>query len=76
MPLHEMASGELPVWETVLAADVADPNPRNALKLAEFTGRTWRQLRPELLALPDRRLPLLLFDAAPLARYRAMEPTQ
>lgn len=62
-----------PTWETVLAADAADPNSRDALKLAEFTSRTWQQLRPELLALPDRRLPLLLFDAAPLARYRAME---
>ncbi|GAA3770363.1 BREX system serine/threonine kinase PglW [Plantactinospora mayteni] len=62
-----------PTWETVLAADAADPNSRDALKLAEFAARTWQQLRPELLALPDRRLPLLLFDAAPLARYGAME---
>ncbi|GAB3156797.1 BREX system serine/threonine kinase PglW [Micromonospora sonneratiae] len=62
-----------PTWETVLAADAADPNSRDALKFAEFTARTWHQLRPELLALPDRRTPLLLFDAALLARYRAME---
>ncbi|MFY1689799.1 BREX system serine/threonine kinase PglW [Plantactinospora sp. WMMB782] len=62
-----------PTWKTVLAADAADPNSRDALKLAEFATRTWQQLRPELLALPDRRLPLLLFDAAPLARYGAME---
>ncbi|MFY1675120.1 hypothetical protein ACN27G_35155 [Plantactinospora sp. WMMB334] len=62
-----------PTWQTVLAADAADPNSRDALKLAEFAARTWQQLRPELLALPDRRLPLLLFDAAPLARYGAME---
>lgn len=62
-----------PTWDTVLAADAADPNSRDALKLAEFVALAWRQLRPELLAMPDRRLPLLLFDAAPLARYRAME---
>ena len=62
-----------PTWDKVLAADAADPNSRDALKLAEFTARAWRQARPELLALPDRRRPVLLFDAAPLARYRAME---
>ncbi|MBF9132848.1 hypothetical protein I0C86_28395 [Plantactinospora sp. S1510] len=62
-----------PTWQMVLAADAADPNSRDALKLAEIAARTWQQLRPELLTLPDRRLPLLLFDAAPLARYGAME---
>jgi hypothetical protein len=62
-----------PTWQTVLAADAADPNSRDALKLAEFAAKAWQRLRPELLALPDRRAPVLLFDAAPLARYRAMD---
>jgi serine/threonine protein kinase len=62
-----------PTWQTVLTADAADPNSRDALKLAEFTGRAWQGLRPELLSMPDRQAPLLLVDAAPMARYRAME---
>ncbi|MEU8128728.1 BREX system serine/threonine kinase PglW [Micromonospora sp. NPDC049049] len=61
-----------PTWPTVLTADRADPNSRDALKLAEFTGRAWQSLRPALLALPDRQCPLLLVDAAPLVRYRGM----
>ncbi|WP_431904542.1 BREX system serine/threonine kinase PglW [Micromonospora carbonacea] len=61
-----------PTWQTVLTADRADPNSRDALKLAEFTGRAWQGLRPALLALPDRRVPVLLVDAAPLVRYRGM----
>jgi hypothetical protein len=61
-----------PTWETVLAADAADQNSRDALKLAEFAARTWDLLRPELFALPGRGRPLLLFDAAPLARFRGM----
>lgn len=62
-----------PTWSTVLAADAADPNSRDALKLAEFTQRTWQRLRPEFLALIARGAPLLLDDGASLARYRAME---
>ena len=62
-----------PTWQTVLAADAADPNSRDALKLAEFAAKAWQQLRPELRALPERGAPVLLFDAAPLARYRAMD---
>jgi hypothetical protein len=62
-----------PTWQTVLTADAAHPNSRDALKLAEFTDRAARTLRPDLLAGLDRAAPLLLHDAAPLARYRAME---
>jgi serine/threonine protein kinase len=62
-----------PTWQTVLAADAADPNSRDALKLAEFTQRAWQALRPELLALVRRDAPLLLDDGAAFARYRAME---
>ncbi|MEU6021347.1 BREX system serine/threonine kinase PglW [Micromonospora sp. NPDC047134] len=61
-----------PTWQTVLTADRADPNSRDALKLNEFTGRAWQSFRPALLALPDRQFPLLLIDAAPLVRYRGI----
>lgn len=67
-----VAARPKPTWETVLTADRAGPNSRDALKLAEFTDRTWQELRPALLALPERRSPLLLVDAAPLVRYRGM----
>jgi serine/threonine protein kinase len=62
-----------PRWQTVLGADAADPGSRDALKLAEFTQQAWDSLRPELLSMVGGSGPLLLHDAAPLARYRAME---
>jgi serine/threonine protein kinase len=62
-----------PTWPKVLEADAADPNSRDALKLAEFTQRAWHQLRPELSTLISREAPLLLDDGASLARYRAMQ---
>jgi hypothetical protein len=62
-----------PTWETVLGADAADPGSRDALKLAEFTRQAWESLRPELVSMVDGNGPLLLHDAGPLARYRAME---
>ncbi|SCF28774.1 Serine/threonine protein kinase [Micromonospora purpureochromogenes] len=61
-----------PTWRKVLSADAADPNSRDALKLAEFTQRAWQSLRPELLGAIERGRPLLLDDGATLARYRAM----
>jgi hypothetical protein len=62
-----------PTWQTVLGADAADPGSRDALKLAEFTRQAWEAVHPELLSIVDGGGPLLLCDAAPLARYRAME---
>lgn len=62
-----------PTWETVLGADAAEPSSRDALKLAELTRQAWQSLRPELLSAVDGAAPLLLHDAAPLARYRAMD---
>jgi hypothetical protein len=64
-----------PTWETVLAADAAEPGSRAALKLGEYVADAWSLVRPRLLdpsgVGPDG--PLLLEDAAPLARYDAME---
>jgi len=62
-----------PTWRTVLAADAADPNSRDALKLAEFTQRAWQALHPKLLGLIQPGSALLLDDAATFARYRAMD---
>jgi hypothetical protein len=62
-----------PTWRTVLAADAADPNSRDALKLAEFTQRAWQALRPGLLGRIQPGTALLLDDGATFARYRAME---
>src|SRR5690606_11808360 len=59
-----------PTWEKVLSADAADPGSRDALKLAEFTRAAWESLRPRLLAQVTGPGPLLLHNAAPLARYR------
>ncbi|MEU8264590.1 hypothetical protein AB0C02_28730 [Micromonospora sp. NPDC048999] len=55
-----------PTWETVLGADVAEPGSRGAIKLGEYVEQAWQ------LASPDAG-PVLLHDAAVLARYRAME---
>jgi serine/threonine protein kinase len=68
-----VAARRKPTWETVLGADAAEPGSRDALKLAEFTEAAWQALRPELLAAAAGDAPLLLYDAAPLARYRAMD---
>src|SRR5690606_38875861 len=62
-----------PTWDTVLSADAAEPGSRDALKLAEFTRAAWETLRPRLLKDVAGQGPLLLYDAAPLARYRAMD---
>lgn len=72
--LRELVSARAkPRWETVLAADAADPNSRDALKLTEFTARAWQSVRPELLTLLNREAPVLLNDGAAVERYRAME---
>lgn len=68
-----VAARQKPSWQKVLDADRADPGSRDALKLAEFTQQAWDALRPGLLAAVTGGGPLLLFDAAPLARYRAMD---
>ena len=68
-----VAARPKPTWEKVLAADAAEPGSRDALKLAEFTRAAWESVRPRVLAAVAGDGPLLLHDAAPLARYRAME---
>jgi hypothetical protein len=62
-----------PTWGKVLDADAAEPGSLDALKLAEFTRQAWQRLQPELLSEVDGAAPLMLHDAAPLARYRAMD---
>ncbi|MGW0434925.1 BREX system serine/threonine kinase PglW [Micromonospora sp. NPDC003197] len=62
-----------PTWETVLKADLAEPGTRPAIKLGEYVEEAWRLTAPELrqeLRRDDG--PVLLHDAALLARYRAM----
>ena len=63
-----------PTWETVLAADVAEPGSRAAIKLGEYVEEAWKLTAPQLrqeLRRDDR--PVLLYDAAVLARYRTMD---
>ncbi|MDY7091148.1 MAG: BREX system serine/threonine kinase PglW, partial [Actinomycetota bacterium] len=63
-----------PTWETVLGADIAEPGTRSAIKLGEYAEQAWASVAPQLLAeLRSGGGPLLLHDAAVLARYRAME---
>lgn len=63
-----------PTWETVLAADVAEPGSRAAIKLGEYVEEAWRLAAPDLRRELCRDAgPLLLYDAGVLARYRAMD---
>ena len=63
-----------PTWETVLAADVAEPGSRAAIKFGEYAERAWQRVAPDLRAQLRRGDgPVLLHDAGVLARYRAME---
>ncbi len=74
--LHELVDAKpKPTWETILGADVAEPGSRAAIKLDEYVADAWGLVRPRLLdaAGSGASGPLLLHDAAPLARYRAMD---
>ncbi|GHJ17085.1 BREX system serine/threonine kinase PglW [Micromonospora sp. AKA38] len=63
-----------PTWETVVAADNAPENSRAAIKLGEYVEQAWQLVVPLLRArLSVDAGPVLLHDAAVLARYRAME---
>lgn len=63
-----------PTWETVVAADIAEPGSRGAIKLGEYVEQAWQLAVPALRArLSADAGPVLLHDAAVLARYRAME---
>ncbi|MGC5333250.1 hypothetical protein [Micromonospora sp. DT62] len=63
-----------PTWETVLRADIAEPGSRPAIKLGEYAEQAWQLAVPELRAeLRAGEGPVLLHDAAVLARYRAVD---
>ncbi|MEU5566166.1 BREX system serine/threonine kinase PglW [Micromonospora musae] len=63
-----------PTWKTVLDADVAEPGSRGAIKLGEYVEQAWDLAVPALRALLSAgEGPVLLHDAAVLARYRAIE---
>ncbi|PWU50774.1 BREX system serine/threonine kinase PglW [Micromonospora sp. S4605] len=63
-----------PTWETVLGADVAEPGSRAAIKLGEYVEQAWDLAVPTLRAeLRAGDGPVLLYDAAVLARYRAVD---
>jgi serine/threonine protein kinase len=73
--LHDLVDARpKPTWETVLGADIAEPGTRSAIKLGEYVEQAWASVAPNLLdELRAAGGPLLLHDAAVLARYRAME---
>ncbi|HEX6968759.1 MAG TPA: BREX system serine/threonine kinase PglW [Micromonosporaceae bacterium] len=63
-----------PTWETVLAADVAEPGSRAAIKFGEFVEAAWKRVVPGLREeLRRGGGPVLLLDAGVLARYRGMD---
>ncbi|MET8092379.1 hypothetical protein ABZU52_19845, partial [Micromonospora sp. NPDC005220] len=63
-----------PTWETVLGADIAEEGSRAAIKLGEYVEQAWQLTVPSLRAsLSTATGPVLLHDAAVLARYRAMD---
>ncbi|WP_395297178.1 BREX system serine/threonine kinase PglW [Kitasatospora hibisci] len=77
--LHAMVDGRpQPTWQTVLEADAAAPGSRSRQNLGVVAGRAWHQLEPKLAARLERvpgadRGPLLLTEAAVLARYDALD---
>jgi len=75
--LHELVDARpRPTWGTILGADLAEPGSRDAIKLGEYVARAWELVRPKLLPAPAGTGgggPVLLHDAAPLARYQGME---
>jgi hypothetical protein len=80
--LHRLVSARpKPTWETLLKADVAEPGSRGALKFAEYTAAAWGMVEQQLTAAvtsdgtdgpSGERRPLLLHDAAVMARYGGM----
>lgn len=71
--LHELVDPRpRPTWQTILAADAAAPGSRAALKLAEYAEQAWQLAMPSLRDALGGDRPLLLHDAVPFARYRAM----
>ncbi|GAT68878.1 protein kinase [Planomonospora sphaerica] len=72
--MHDLVPpGTKPAWETILRADVAEPGTRAALKFAEYTRTAWGRIEPKLRDLLETGTgPVLLTDAAALARYDAM----
>jgi serine/threonine protein kinase len=73
--LHELVDARpKPTWETILGADAAEPGSRDAVKLREYVANAWALVQPRVLDALDSSAggPLLLHDAAPLARYDAM----
>jgi len=73
--LHRLVDARpKPTWDTVLDADIAEAGTRPAIKLGEYVEQAWEVVTPELLKeLRGGSAPILLHDAAVLARYRAME---
>jgi serine/threonine protein kinase len=57
-------------WQTVLGADA--PHSPDAVRLRPLVDEAWRRTGPDLRAALTGSTPLLLHDAAPLARYGAM----
>ncbi|MGW0486442.1 BREX system serine/threonine kinase PglW [Nonomuraea sp. NPDC003214] len=72
--MHELVPpGTKPTWETILRADVAEAGSRAALKFAEYARTAWGRVEPRIAAMLDSGSgPVLLTDAAVLARYDAM----
>ncbi|GGL59800.1 hypothetical protein GCM10014719_71370 [Planomonospora parontospora subsp. antibiotica] len=74
---EQVVPGRKPTWETILGADAAAPDSKAAFKLREYAGEAWQRAEPRISALLEAQAgqaagaPLLLHDAAPLARYDA-----
>ncbi|GJF32543.1 protein kinase [Kitasatospora sp. NE20-6] len=77
--LHAMVDGRpRPTWQTVLEADAAAPGSRDRQNLGLVAAQAWKQLEPKLAARLERVPgadggPLLLTEAAVLARYDALD---
>ena len=55
-------------WDTVTAADAAEPKTRAAAGLTSLVNRTIPAVH-QAIAAPGREVPLLITEVAPLARY-------
>ncbi|MFE4674493.1 BREX system serine/threonine kinase PglW [Streptomyces sp. NPDC056723] len=75
--LHAMVDGRpRPTWQTVVEADAAAPGTADRRNLEVVASRAWNQLEPRLAARLEPGAgdgPLLLTEAAVLARYDALD---
>jgi len=71
--LHKLVeSRPKPTWQTVINADLAEPNSSSAIRFAGLIEQAWKATAPRLASAMTPNGTVLLHNAAVLARYRGM----